>query len=66
MIRNRCIIYPKDVQVITGRSERYGQNIIAAIKKKLGKKKYQLVTFGELCEFLGVNPEDVGAHFEKD
>lgn len=66
MIRNRFIIYPKDVQLITGRSERYGQNIIAAIKKKLGKQKHQLVTLGEFCEFLGINPEDLGAHFENE
>jgi hypothetical protein len=38
MVRNKLIIYPKDIQLITGRSERYAQNIITAIKKRLGKE----------------------------
>lgn len=62
MKRNRFIIYPKDIQLITGRSERYAQNIIAAIKKWRGKQKHQLVTFNEFCEFTGIDPQQLGAH----
>ena len=40
----RICIYPKDVQIITGRSERYGRNVLNQIKKKLAKEKHQLVS----------------------
>jgi hypothetical protein len=63
MIRNKVIIYPKDIQIITGRSERYAQNIIAAIKKWRGKQKHQLVTYDEFCEFIGIDPDELVAHW---
>jgi hypothetical protein len=47
-------MYPKDVQLITGRSERYGRNIIASIKKRLDKEKHQLITVDEFCSYMGL------------
>ena len=29
---NRICVYPKDVQIVTGKSERYGRTIIKRIK----------------------------------
>lgn len=56
MKRNqRIIIYPKDVAIITGRSERYGRLVIQRIKEKLGKEKHQLVTVEEFAEYVGVS-----------
>ena len=46
-------IYPKDVQVVTGKSERYGRTIIKAIKERLNKEAHQLVTIDEFCDFMG-------------
>jgi hypothetical protein len=62
MMFDRFILYPKDIQLITGRSERYGQDIIAAIKKKRGKEKHQLVTFNDFCEFAGIELHELLAH----
>lgn len=50
----RICMYPKDVQLITGRSERYGRNIIASIKKRLDKEKHQLITVDEFCSYMGL------------
>lgn len=50
---SRICIYPKDVQVVTGKSERYGRTIIKAIKEKLNKEAHQLVTIEEFCNFMG-------------
>lgn len=50
---SRICIYPKDVQVVTGKSERYGRTIIKAIKKRLNKEAHQLVTIDEFCDFMG-------------
>jgi hypothetical protein len=55
---NRLVIYPKDIQLVTGRSERYARKIIMTIKKRLGKQKHQFVTYDEFCEFAGLNVED--------
>lgn len=59
MKNKRIIIYAQDVQRITGRSERYGQEVLQEIKRKLGKEKNQLVTAEEYCRFAGLRPEDV-------
>ena len=49
----RICIYPKDVQVVTGKSERYGRSIIKTIKENLNKEAHQLVTIEEFCTFMG-------------
>jgi DNA-directed RNA polymerase specialized sigma subunit len=56
---NRMIIYTKDIQRITGKSERYGRKIICKIKAKNGKQKHHLVSLAELCEYLGLEIEEV-------
>jgi len=55
----RICIYPKDVQVITGKSERYGRDVIKKIKEDLNKQKHQLVTIDEFCEFMGIEIDKV-------
>ncbi len=55
----RLCIYPKDVQVVTGRSERYGRNLIKKIKEQLNKKQHQLVTVDEFCDYTGLKKEVV-------
>lgn len=56
MIERLCI-YPKDVQIVTGRSQRYGRKVISQIKKKLSKENHQLVTVDELCNHLGLEKQ---------
>ena len=54
MRANRIIIYPKDVQRITGKSERYGRMLLKQIKHKLSKEEYQFVTAYEFSEYAGI------------
>ena len=61
MIERLCI-YPKDVQIVTGRSQRYGRKVISQIKKKLSKENHQLVTVDELCNHLGLEKTEVLKH----
>ncbi len=35
----RICIYPKDIQVVTGKSERYGRTVIQQDKEKVFKRK---------------------------
>ena len=55
----RLCIYPKDVQVVTGKSERYGRSLIREIKKKFSKESHQLVTIEEFCNYTGISINSV-------
>jgi hypothetical protein len=50
----RICIYPKDIQIITGKSERQSRNIINSIKLQNNKQKHQLVTIEEFCIYTGL------------
>jgi len=51
---NRIVIYPQDVALITGRSDRYGRMIIKRIKVDLEKEDHHLVTIKEFSEHMGI------------
>jgi len=55
----RLCIYPKDIQIVTGRSERYGRNLIKKIKEHLKKQQHHLVTVDEFCKFKGLSLNSV-------
>jgi hypothetical protein len=55
----RICIYPKDVQIITGKSERWGRDVIKKIKGHYNKQQHQVVTVEELCQYLGLQQEVV-------
>ncbi|WP_281980330.1 hypothetical protein [Tenacibaculum mesophilum] len=59
MNRKRACIYPKDIQRITGRSERYGRKLLQDIKNFLGKESYQFITIKEFAEYSGIEEEIV-------
>jgi len=54
MNTKRVCIYPKDIQLITGRSERYGRKLIQTIKDVLDKKPHQFITIDEFSEYSGI------------
>jgi hypothetical protein len=55
----RICIYPKDIQRITGKSERYGRMLLAQIKKCNKKEEHQLVTVDEFCRYTGLKIDQV-------
>lgn len=54
---NRVIIYPKDIQRITGKSDRYGRLLIKKIKEHFRKDDHQFVTIDEFCDYTGLKLE---------
>ena len=56
---NRLCIYPKDIMIITGRSDRYGRNLIKKIKHHLDKLQHQVVTVDEFCQYMGLQSDIV-------
>ena len=55
----RICIYPKDVQLITGRSERSSRELILKIKKILQKEHHQPLTVQEFCTYMGIPYESI-------
>lgn len=55
----RICIYPKDIQRITGKSERYGRLLLAKIKSHYEKEEHQFVTVDEFCRYTGLETEQV-------
>lgn len=55
----RLCIYPKDVQLITGRSLGYSRILLAEMRKKLGKERKDFISVAEFCSYTGLNREEV-------
>jgi len=55
---DRMTIYPKDIQRITGRSDRYGRTLLRKIKTHFNKQEHQFVTIEEFCTYTGLK-EDI-------
>ena len=55
----RVVIYPKDVMIITGKSERYSREILKKIKTHFNKFEYQCVSINEFCIYMGLNEENI-------
>ena len=56
---SRLCIYPKDIQRITGKSERYGQRLLERIKIGLGKSESQFITIQEFSKFTGIDADHI-------
>jgi hypothetical protein len=55
----RVVIYPKDIMIITGKSERYSRYLLQRIKTHLKKEPHQLVSINEFCQYMGLKMDDV-------
>jgi hypothetical protein len=60
-IRRICI-YPKDVQRITGKTERVSRKLLQTIKLKLNKEQYQFVTIREFSIYTGIDIETISKY----
>lgn len=59
---DRICIYPKDIQLLTGRTERFGRSLLAKIRQHLDKQPHQFVTIREFAEYTGLEEEEIEAH----
>jgi len=57
----RLCMYPKDVQRITGKSERYSRTLIQKIKASLSKQNHQFVSIEDFCTYTGLKEASVQA-----
>lgn len=55
----RSCIYPKDIQRITGKSERYSQKLFHKIKSHFNKTHEQFLSVAEFCTYTGLDKETI-------
>ena len=53
----RLCVYPKDVQRITGKSERYSRMLLQKIKEKFEKEEHQFVSIEDFCNYTVLKQE---------
>ena len=58
-MQNRIVIYPKEIQFITGKSERSARSLLRTIKDVYGKDTHQLVTIREFCDYTDLPYREV-------
>jgi len=58
-IPKRVCVYPKDVQRITGRSEKYSRRLLHTIRQNLNKQSHQFITIEEFAQHVGIDSETV-------
>lgn len=59
MSLSRIILGTKDIQRLTGRSERQARRILQAVRMLLGKQPRQPVSLREYCRYAGLSEEEV-------
>ncbi|MFT5252320.1 MAG: hypothetical protein ACI87N_001327 [Flavobacteriales bacterium] len=55
----RLCIYPKDIQIITGKSYRQSIRMLQTIRKELNKLQNELVSIEEFCQYTSLKLEQV-------
>jgi len=57
MKHQRICIYSKDIAILTGKSLRYGQQVLQNIRFALKKEKHELITIYEYAEYSNIDIE---------
>lgn len=65
IIPNRMVIFARDIQNITGRSERTSRLLLQKIRHALGKKPGQYISVAEFCRFTGLSEDEVQGFLKK-
>ena len=51
----RVVVYPKDIMVVTGKSERHSRTLLKRMKTHFKKEEYQYITITEFCAYMGLD-----------
>jgi hypothetical protein len=61
---SRVVIYPKDIQLLTGKSYRHALYLNQEIRIYFKKKPHQLLTIYEFSEYTGIGIEIIFSHLK--
>ena len=56
---SRFIVYPKDLILLTGKSMRFSQRLLARARKKFNKSKSDAITKSDIGKYLNLSNEDL-------
>jgi len=59
---NRIIVYPKDVQRITGKDIRHCRALLDRIRGSKNKRKDQFISVNEFAEFTGLSVDEIASY----
>lgn len=59
MKRLRLCVYPKDISLLLGLSERHARRLLQQIKDAYGKRPHQYVSFQEFAQYTDLPLEEV-------
>jgi hypothetical protein len=59
MIQKRLIVHAKDIQNITGQSERRARSLLSKMRKHYNKERHQYISVVEFCQYCGLDIADV-------
>ncbi|SCY36932.1 hypothetical protein [Flavobacterium caeni] len=60
----RIILYNKDLQLLTGKSEKACYRLMHKIRDKMGKPADIPITIHEFCEYMRIRPELVRVYIK--
>ena len=55
----RVCIYPKDIQLITGKSYRQSIRLMQKIKREYHKQDSEFLTIDEFCSYTGIKSDEI-------
>jgi hypothetical protein len=58
----RIVIYPKDVQRLTGKSEKSSRELFKKIRLCKAKEKHQFVSIEDFADFTGISVDLIKQH----
>ena len=58
-LRKRICIYPKDIELITGKSYRQSARLAQKIKQELNKTEKDFLTFDDFCKYTGISYDQI-------
>lgn len=61
---SRVVIYPKDIQLLTGKSYRHALYLNKEIRDYFRKKNHHLLTIYEFADYTGISPEVIISHLK--
>ena len=56
---SRIFLYPKDLSILTGRTEKQARKTYETIKQSLGKQEHQKITIEEYATYEGIAVEEI-------
>jgi len=59
MNSTNILLHAKDIQFLTGKSQRFGQNVISEVWEAKGKQKQRWISIADFCQYFNMSEATV-------